>query len=297
MTGLALVAWLLATGTAPTPEASPATTPAPVVAATPAGTTERTEGEADYLVGPGDVVEVDVLGNDDLSRTTTVQTSGTITLPLLGDVPVAGLSARAIAERLRDLLGRDYLVNPQVEVKVKEYLSQFVSVVGEVQTPGRKPIKGKTRLIDALVEAGGFNARAAGEIVATRISGTFPNGSHTLTVRLGGALTPDNRRALETLLVSGDIISASPREYVTVEGEVQHPNRYPIDGQLSVTGVLSLAGGMTRFASSDVKVRRLDPQTGQVQIREVSLKAIRKGKEPDLVLMPNDVVTVPRRIF
>jgi polysaccharide export outer membrane protein len=215
------------------------------------------------------VIEVDVLGNDDLSRTTTVQTSGTITLPLLGDVAVAGLSPRAIAERLRDLLGRDYLVNPQVEVKVKDYLSQFVSVVGEVQAPGRKAIKGRTRLIDSLVEAGGFNARASGEVVVTRINGTFADGAHSLTIRLGGALTP----------------------------EVQHPSRYPIDGQLSITGVLSLAGGVTRFASSDVKVRRVDPRTGQTEIREVSLKAIRKGKQPDLVLQPNDVVSVSRRIF
>ena len=61
--------------------------------------------------------------------------------------------------------------------------------------------------------------------------------------------------------------------------------------------MLSLAGGLTRFASSDVKVRRVDPRTGQTEIREVSLKAIGKGKQPDLVLQPNDVVSVSRRIF
>ena len=294
MTSLALIGWLAIAGAVPTP---PAPTPAPLPVVSPADATLRPQSEPDYLVGPGDVIEVEVLGNDDLSRTTTVQTSGTITLPLLGDVAVAGLSPRAMAERLRDLLGRDYLVNPQVEVKVKDYLSQFVSAVGEVQTPGRKPIKGRTRLIDALVEAGGFNARASGEVVVTRINGTFADGAHSLTIRLGGALTPETQRALDTLLVSGDIVSASPREYVTVEGEVQRPNRYPIDGQLSITGVLSLAGGLTRFASSDVKVRRVDPRTGQTEIREVSLKAIGKGKQPDLVLQPNDVVSVSRRIF
>jgi len=294
MTSLALIGWLAIAGAVPTP---PAPTPAPLPVVSPADATLRPQSEPDYLVGPGDVIEVEVLGNDDLSRTTTVQTSGTITLPLLGDVTVAGLSPRAMAERLRDLLGRDYLVNPQVEVKVKDYLSQFVSAVGEVQTPGRKPIKGRTRLIDALVEAGGFNARASVEVVVTRINGTFADGAHSLTVRLGGALTPETQRALDTLLVSGDIVSASPREYVTVEGEVQRPNRYPIDGQLSITGVLSLAGGLTRFASSDVKVRRVDPRTGQTEIREVSLKAIGKGKQPDLVLQPNDVVSVSRRIF
>jgi polysaccharide biosynthesis/export protein len=290
MTALALCAWMMVVGLGPeSPAATPA--PAPVAAATPG------QGESNYLVGPGDVIEIDVFGNDDLSRTATVQTNGTVTLPLLGDVVVAGLGPRAIADRLKELLGRDYLVNPQVEVRVKDYLSQFVSVVGEVQSPGRKAIKGRMRLIDALVEAGGFNARASGEVVVTRVSGTFADGGHKLTVRLGGTLTPESQRAIENLLANADIVTASSREYVTVDGEVQRPNRYPIDGELTVTGALSLAGGMTRFASSDVKVRRLDPQTGQTQIREVNLKAIRKGKQADLVLMPNDVLSVPRRIF
>jgi protein involved in polysaccharide export with SLBB domain len=61
--------------------------------------------------------------------------------------------------------------------------------------------------------------------------------------------------------------------------------------------VISAAGGLTRFASNDVKVRRTDPQTGKVEILEVDLKDIRSGKQPDPRLEPNDVVTVPRRRF
>ena len=53
------------------------------------------------------------------------------------------------------------------------------------------------------------------QVVVTRINGTFADGAHSLTIRLGGALTPETQRALDTLLVSGDIVSASPREYVT----------------------------------------------------------------------------------
>ena len=77
-----------------------------------------------------------VFGNEDLSRSPTVQTSGAIALPLLGDVPVAGLTIAEVQRKLTTLLARDYLVNPQVEVKVKEYQSQFVTVLGEVNTPG-----------------------------------------------------------------------------------------------------------------------------------------------------------------
>ena len=69
----------------------------------------------EYRVGSGDVLEVVVLGNDDLSRTPTVQTGGTVTLPLLGEVQVAGMTVPEIKDKLTTLLGRDYLVRPQVE--------------------------------------------------------------------------------------------------------------------------------------------------------------------------------------
>jgi polysaccharide export outer membrane protein len=116
---------------------------------------------------------------------------------------------------------------------------------------------------------------------------------------LNGGPTPttQDEANLSVILRNGDIISASPKNFVTVEGEVTRPNRYVIDGELTVTGAVSLAGGLSRFGSSDVKVRRVDPQTGKTQIIEVDLKAVRKGKQPDLPLLPNDVVSISRRLF
>jgi polysaccharide export outer membrane protein len=252
----------------------------------------------DYLVGPGDVLEITVFGNDDLTRTPTVQPSGVIALPLLGEVPVVGLSVAEVQRKLTTLLARDFLVNPQVEVKVKEYQSQMVSVVGEVNSPGRKPLRGRTRLIDVLVEAGGFRPTASGEVIITRSEGTFPGGARTLKLRFGSvAPTPQDQINLEIPLQNGDIITASPKYYVTVEGEVNKPGRYPIDGELTVTGAISLAGGLTRFGSNEIKLRRIDPDTKQTKILEADLKDIRSGKKPDLLLVGGDVITVSRKIF
>jgi polysaccharide export outer membrane protein len=252
----------------------------------------------DYRVGAGDVLEITVFGNEDLSRTATVQTDGAAGLPLLGDVPVAGLTISEIQRKLTSLLAKDYLVSPQVEVKVKEYQSQFVTLVGEVNSPGRKPLRGKTRLIDVLVEAGGFTPRASGEVVITRLDGGFGDGEKTLRLRLGSAQpTAQDQINLEIGLHSGDIIAASPKFYVTVEGEVNRPNRYAIDGELTVTGAIAMAGGLTRFGGNDLKVARTDPATGSTSILKIDLKAVRKGKEKDLLLQPNDRVSVPRRLF
>jgi len=252
----------------------------------------------EYLVGPGDILQVTVYGNEDLSRSPTVQPNGTIGLPLLGDVAVLGLSASEIQRKLTALLARDFLVNPQVEVKVKEYQSQFVSVVGEVNNPGRKPLRGRTRLFDVLIEAGGFTPRASGEVVITRREGTFDNGGHSLRLQFSGASpAPRDLVNLEILLQNGDLITASAKYYVTVEGEVVRPGRYPLEEETTISTAVIAAGGLTRFAKNDVRVRRVNPETGKTEILEVDLKAIRNGKETDLVLRPNDVITVPRKLF
>src|SRR6185436_6190304 len=113
----------------------------------------------------------------------------------------------------------------------------------------------------------------------------------------GGAPSPQDQVALELPLRSGDAVTASPRYYVTVEGEVMRPGRYVLESDLTVSGALSLAGGPTRFGSSRLRVRRVDPASGQTRIIEVDLKAVRKGKAADLALAPNDVVSVSRRIL
>lgn len=271
----------------------PAAPPTPAAPATP-----LVRSVLEYVVGAGDVLEISVFGNEDLSRTPTVQPSGVIALPLLGEIPVAGLTVAEAQRKLTTLLARDFLVNPQVEVKVKEYQSQSVSVVGEVNNPGRKPLRGRTRLIDVLLDSGGFKPTASGEVIITRNEGTFEGGQRSLKLRFaGGAPSPQDQINLELALLNGDIITASAKYYVTVEGEVNRPGRYPIDGDLTVTGAVSQAGGLTRFGSNDLRIRRVDPETKQTTILEVDLKDVRSGKKPDLPLLGGDVVTVSRRLF
>ena len=279
------------------PQAAPPAKPAAAATQAPAAGLAASDSTVDYQVGPGDILEVAVIGNDEASRVPTVQTNGAVTLPLLGEVQVAGLTVAEIQRKVTNLLEKDYLVKPQVEVKVREFHSQFVSVVGEVNSPGRKPLRGRTRLIDALSESGGFKTTASGEVVITRADGTFEGGARTLKVRLSNAATPQDMVNLELPLRSGDIITASPKYFVTVDGEVNRPGRYAIESDLTVIGAISLAGGPTRFGSGNVKVRRTDAPSGKVTVIEVSLKDVRNGKKPDITLLPNDVVSVPRRVF
>ena len=166
----------------------------------------------DYEVGPGDVIEVAVYGNDDLSRIPTVQTNGSISLPLLGEVQVAGLTIAEVQRKITNLLEKDYLVKPQVEVKVRDYNSQYVSVVGEVNSPGRKPIRGRMRLIDVLIEAGGFKPTASGEVMITRTDGD-----------VRGRAEVDHRPHLELRLA----VAAGPGQPRAAAQERRHHHRPP----------------------------------------------------------------------
>jgi polysaccharide export outer membrane protein len=133
--------------------------PAPLAARPPAPN-EEAATLADYLIGTGDKLEIAVIGHEDLDRVLEVRGDGTIGFPLIGDVPVAGKGLSQIGREMTQSLGKDYIINPQVSVNIKEYGSQWVTVIGEVNKPGRQLLKQKTRLLDLLAEAGGFTAYA-----------------------------------------------------------------------------------------------------------------------------------------
>ena len=255
----------------------------------------QTPSEA-YRVGPGDVLEVTVAGRPDLARLPTVQTTGVIWIPQLSEVRVEGLTPAEIGKKLTEMLARHEAARPVVTVTVKEYQSQFVWVRGEVNKPGRKAFKGGMRLMDVLLEAGGFAARASGEILVQRKEGTFADGNAVRRFRFPRTgPTPDALAELETVLNRDDVVTAAAGCYVTVIGAVVRPGRYALEGEATVTAAVSTAGGLTRFGSRRVKVNRRDPASGQVHILQADLEAIEKGRERDLVLLPEDQVEVKAR--
>jgi protein involved in polysaccharide export with SLBB domain len=240
-----------------------------------------------YRVGPGDVLEVVVEGRPDLSRLPTVQTTGRIRLPRAGEVEARGLTAGEIAARVAPLLQGEDLASPRVTVRVKEYQSQFVWVRGAVHRPGRKPLRDGTRLVDALLDAGGFLEGASGEVTVERTEGPFSDGSRSRRFRFGGGgPTPGELEQLGLPLRGGDVIVAAVQRWVTLLGAVRRPGRYPLEGTLTLGGLVELGGGTVRGASRRALVRRAGAEI------EVDLGAIRDGEAEDLALVGGDEVAV-----
>jgi polysaccharide export outer membrane protein len=247
-----------------------------------------TPAPAPYRVGPGDVLEVSVDGRPDLARLPTVQTSGAVFLPGAGDVQVRGLTTDEIAERVAEALGPAGGATPRVAVRVRDYQSQFVWVRGAVNRTGRTPLRAGTRLVDALLDAGGFAPTASGRLTVERTTGALPDGSRRRVVRLaGGSPSAEELAELSLPLLAGDTITAEVQTWVHVSAGVARPGRYPFEDGLTLGRLVVAAGG--RSGSARVVVRRA---AGDV---EADLDAIRDGRAADLPLTAGDEVTARTR--
>ncbi|MCA9543545.1 MAG: polysaccharide export protein [Myxococcales bacterium] len=155
-----LFVFVLLAGCGPVPEGSLALPPVP----------ETSELLQSAALGPGDVVEVRVYQEKELSGLYRLSNQGTFNFPLVGEVPAEGRSAPQLAAYLTDRLKEDYLRNPQVSVFVKEHNSKKVFVLGEVKKPGTFPYVDHMSVVQAITLAGGFKPLAAkGRLVLTRV--------------------------------------------------------------------------------------------------------------------------------
>ena len=126
-------------------------------------------GSGGYLIGPQDTLEVTVFKVQELSKTVLVAETGTVNLPLVGEVKAAGLTAQALEQDLTTRYGAKYLNKPQISVLIKEYNSQRVTVDGAIKKPGVFPLKGPTTLMHQLAAADGVNTDvSSNEVVIIR---------------------------------------------------------------------------------------------------------------------------------
>ncbi len=126
-------------------------------------TSVSTPGSTAYKIGPQDVLEISVFKVPDLNRQVQVADSGTVNLPLVGEIQAAGKTAQQMERDLTAKLGAKYLQNPQVTVYIKEYNSQRMTVEGSVKKPGIYPLRGKTSLLQSIAMAGGLAESASSD--------------------------------------------------------------------------------------------------------------------------------------
>lgn len=252
--------------------------------------------QTDYIVGPQDVLTINVWEQAALSGKFTVESDGTFTFPLIGRIKAGGLSLRQVEGELRKRLADGYLKNPQVSVSVEQYRSQRIFIVGEVKSPGPYPLTGDMTLIEALARAGSATLYAAGEAVIVRAGAGQSAAGPTLPGQTDSAnVVKVDIKDLQNGVLSqnvtlrdGDTIFVPRAESIYVFGQVKNPGAYPLQQKdTSVLQALSLAGGVTdRGSTSRIKIVRIvDGEKKEIKV-----------KLSDIVL-PGDTIIVSERFF
>jgi polysaccharide export outer membrane protein len=289
---------------------------------------EGTEA-ADYRIGANDLLEINVFEAPEFNRALRVSAGGEITMPLLGTVQSAGLTARELEKVLEDRL-RKYMKDPHVGVFVSSIQSHPVSVAGAVKKPGVFQIQGPKTLLEMLALAEGLADEAGDEVLVMRGAGlrvginlateaTEQNTGHASTPeetapppnasgQLDGASEKETirinlRNLLESgdprfnvLIYPGDIIKVTRAGIVYVVGAVKKPGGFVLKSreQMSVLKAIALAEGLiATSAKGRARIIRTDESTGQKTEVPVNLDKILAGKAPDPPLNAADIVFVP----
>lgn len=230
-------------------------------------------------IGVGDMVRVTVFRNPDLTTETRVTDQGTISFPLLGDVPVAGLTPSQVSKKISEKLssGR-YVVNPEVSVTLMQVNSRQVSVLGNVNKPGRYPIDNiNSRLTDFLAAAGGV--AAPGSDLVTVVSMRDGKASKQ-DVDLSQMFTGGDVAA-NVELQPGDTIYVHRAPMVYVYGEVNKAGAYRLEPHMTVMQAIAMGGGLTvRGTQRGLKIHRRGPDG---KIEQITARPTDEVKTDDVV--------------
>ncbi len=242
------------------------------------------------LIGPGDLLQVEVFDTPEMTQQVRVTDAGTVRLQLVGEVKLAGEAPIAAAKIIeKALVEKQVMRAPQVTVGIVEYATQDVSVLGQVKNPGAFPIATPQPILKVISLAGGLTDMADRNVTIQR--------KHDASQKIQYYLANNADRAMSdsAMVYPGDIVLVPRAPIVYVLGDVAKPGGYAIttnDSRLTVLQAMAMAGSANKTSvKSRVKLIRKGSQ-GQEEI-PIQLGAMEKGKQPDLTLQADDVLFVP----
>ncbi len=251
----------------------------------------QASGPGEYVLGPGDQIRISVYQNPDLAMETRIGDNGAITYPLLGAIKLAGLSLvdaeKAISAGLKD---GNFLKQPQVSVLLLAAVSSQVSVLGQVQKPGRYPLTaGSQKLSEIMAAAGGIIQGTGSDFVV--VSGVRDGQPFRKEIDFTKVFAPTGAQE-DMVLQAGDSVWVDRAPLIYVYGEVQRPGQQVLLRDMTLQQALASAGGLNqRGTLRGIKLHRRDPATGKVKIYTISADDL--GSR----LHPNDIVYFKESLF
>ena len=277
----------------------------------------RGGADADYCLGTGDLLTVNVFGWDAMKdQQVRVSSTGAINLPMIGDVPAAGRTENQLRADIERHLRNGYMRDPHVTVFVQRFQSQQVSVTGAVARPGLYSLTRDSRtLYDLLSQAGGLTEQAGGRVLFSPATGSThcgaaavpsptagtavlqqasmrspnPSGLAPLEIELDAPVAAGQQNPLMLPVAGGDTIVVTRGRFM-VDGWVNKPGLYSFTPGMTAYGAMSVAGGTLYPADLShaqiVRARR----DGTKEVLEVDLSKVGHGEGQDVALREGDVV-------
>jgi polysaccharide export outer membrane protein len=258
-------------------------------------TPQSPASSVDYQLGAEDVLQITLFNVPEGTTGVTprvmevrVSQQGVITLPLLGDIPVAGMTTSAVEQILRSRYEK-YLRHPQVGIHVRDYRGQPVSVIGAVRNPGVFTMAGPRKITDLLAMAGGLSGDAGSQVHVYRQNADGRQ-SYVIDLLAFGR----NGDLANMQIQAGDTINVPQAGMYFLDGAVSKPGSYSLGQPYTLTQALARGGGVNfeLAKQSDISIfrRREGLEFDRIPI---NLDEIRAGQAPDAPIAADDVIVVP----
>jgi polysaccharide biosynthesis/export protein len=241
------------------------------------------------MIGGGDLLKISVFGAPESDQEVRVDQDGNISLNFIGSVHIAGLTTNQAQDLIaKKLVAGGFFTQPQVSVFAKEYATQGVSVLGEVQRPGVYPLLGARRLFDVLSLAGGTSQKAGKVVSITHRD--HPESPLSLTL----SKDPNESAKANVDIFGGDTIMVSKAGVVYIVGDVKRPSGVIMDNgsDMTVLQAIAMAEGTNSTAALN-KAKLIRTTPGGRQELPLALKDILASKAPDIHLQAEDIIFVP----
>lgn len=260
-------------------------------------------GKSTYKISPNDLLEINVYDEPDLKTTVRVGADRAIVFPLVGTVSVKGMTPKELETKLVDLLGADYLIEPQVSVLITERAK--ISILGQIRSPGQKELISGMTLLDAVVQSGGFTDDA--NVQEIKLVRTDENDNQQTLIFDGTKIFDSGEDKTQMVsLQPGDLIIVGKLtakeggdQFIVVMGEVARPGRYEFSNEMTVIEAVALAGGLKSTSAGD-RTKIIRTYNGQRKTIKIALASILRGsgdQKQVVVLEPGDTIMVPESFF
>lgn len=241
----------------------------------------------DYRLGVGDQIRVQVFQNPELTIEARVSESGAFRFPLIGTVQVGGLSLEAAENKIAEALkAGNYLVRPQVNITILQVRANLVSVLGQVNRPGRYPLDvAGMRVTDVLATAGGATANGDDVVVLT---GVRSGAAYRQTIDVDALFRPDVTDTVNIPVQGGDTLYVRRAPMFYIYGEAQHSGAHRIERGMTVMQGLATGGGPTaRGTESRLRLHR----------RNAAGQVVQQAPDMTDLLQEGDVLYVRESLF